>query len=136
MEKGYRELPHTADVALEVWGKDLPELFAHAAQGLFSLAARIDPEAKVSAYRAINLSAPDRETLLVDWLNELLLLSDENEEAYISFQVELPKPGQLSARACATQDFTRLRTVKAATFHDLAIRETAEGFTATIVFDV
>jgi len=136
MEQGYREIPHTADVELEVWGKDLPELFTHAAQGLFSLAVRFDPEPRISAHRVINLSAPDWETLLVDWLNELILLSDENEEAYVAFEVELPGVGQISARACATTDFTRTKVVKAATFHNLTIKEGPEGVRATIVFDV
>ena len=136
MEKGFREVPHIADVALEVWGKDLPELFVHAAQGLSSLAVTVETGAAISAERQVHLTAPDWETLLVDWLNELLLLQAEHDEAYITFDVVLPAVGELSARVGGTRDFTVQRTIKAATFHDLVIQETPEGYRAVVVLDV
>ncbi len=136
MERGYREVPHTADVALEVWGRDLPELFVHAAQGLFSLAVAVDPQAPISAIRETRLSAPDAEALLVDWLNELLLLSDENDEAFISFDVALPQAGQLLARVGATKAFKRQKVIKAATYHNLAIRQEPAGYHVVVTFDV
>jgi SHS2 domain-containing protein len=136
MSCGYRELPHTADVALEIWGRDLPELFVCAAEGLFSLAAVVEPGAPSSTQRQVDISAPDWETLLVDWLNELLLLHEENDEAYVAFEVSLPADGELSARAHATQAFAPVKVIKAATFHDLAIHNDAQGYRAVVVFDV
>jgi SHS2 domain-containing protein len=136
MDRGYREIPHTADLALEVWGRDLAELFLHAARGLSGLAATIDPAASITACREVSLSAPDLETLLVDWLNELLSLADEHDEAYVDFAVELPAPGQFHASACATRDFRPRLGVKAATFHDLAIRRDERGYRTVVVFDV
>ncbi|MDI7275546.1 MAG: archease [Anaerolineae bacterium] len=136
MARGYRELPHTADVALEVWGRDLQEFYVHAAEGLFDLAVSPEPRAPITAWREVALSAPDEETLLVDWLNELLLLADEHGEAYVSFEVSLPAPGQLAARVGATRAFTPKRAIKAATFHDLTIERVPEGYRAVIVFDV
>ena len=136
MEKGYREVPHTADVALEVWGRDLPELFRHAAQGLFSLLAPAKPEAPISASREVHLAAPDWETLLVDWLNELLALHDEYGESYITFDLSLPHPYQLTARLGATRAFTPGIGIKAATFHDLTIRQEPGGYHTVVVFDV
>lgn len=136
MEKGYREVPHTADLALEVWGRDLPELFVHAAQGMFSLAATIEPGAPVSATRELALSAPDWETLLVDWLNELLALQDEHHEAYVEFEVSLPEHGRLHARLRATQAYRLNIAIKAATFHDLSITKDEQGYHTLVVFDV
>lgn len=136
MDKGYRELPHTADVALEVWGRDLPELFANAARGLFGLATSIEAEAPVTAQREIRLSAHDLETLLVDWLSELLLLYEAQREAYVTFEVSLLGPCQLTARLGATQAFSPRRDIKAVTFHNLAIRQAAPGYRTAIVFDV
>ncbi len=137
MARGYRELPHTADVALEIWGHDLPEFFAHAAQGLFSLLVTVKPGAPVSQYREIRLSAQDLETLLVDWLNELLSLYDECHEAFIDFNVLIPRLGELAAAVGGTQAFTPRITVKAATFHDLAVRrEPGGGYRTVVIFDV
>lgn len=136
MERGYREVPHIADVALEVWGRNLPELFEQAAEGLFSLAVTVEPGASVSAERQVDLSATDLETLLVGWLNELLLLYDECGEGFVDFEVTLPAPGELSAKVRATEDCTGLRAIKAATFHNLAIRQEPGGYRAVVVFDV
>jgi SHS2 domain-containing protein len=136
MKRGYREVPHVADVALEVWGRDLPELFEHAAEGLFSLAVTVEPGASISAERQIDLSAMDLETLLVGWLNELLLLYDEHGEGFVDFDVALPAPGELSAKVHATKDYAGLKAIKAATFHSLAIRQEPGGYRAVVVFDV
>lgn len=129
-------MPHTADVALEVWGRNLAELFVHAAQGMFSLAVTIEPGATVSASREVSLTAPDWETLLVDWLNELLAMHDEHHEAYIEFDVSLPAPGQLHAHVRATRAYRPRIAIKAATFHNLAITKDERGYHTAIVFDV
>lgn len=136
MDRGYREVPHTADVALEVWGQDLAELFTHAAQGLFSLAVTIEPGATASATREVTLDAPDWEALLIDWLNELLALHDEHQEAYVEFSVSLPAPAQLRARVQATQAYQPNIVVKAATYHNLAIKQDEQGYRTVVVFDV
>ncbi len=136
MEPGYRELPHTADVALEAWGRSLGELLEQAARGMFSLAVDLEPQAPVTAERALSLSAPDAETLLVDWLNELLSQADEHGEAYVDLDVELPSPGELHARVRATTAFRPRIAVKAATFHNLAITHDERGYRVVIVFDV
>ena len=75
----WQETEHTADLALRVRGEDLPALFRHAALGMLSLlGGRIQPGQ--SAFRqSFRLQAPDWETLLVDWLNELLYLIEEKK---------------------------------------------------------
>ena len=136
MDSGFREVPHTADVALEVWAPDLPELLAQAGRGLFSLATEIAPGAKAEDHREVRLSAPDDESLLVDWLNELLALYDENGEAYLTFDVALTGPHDVVARLGATDAYRARKAVKAATFHDLRVHRDSEGFRTVVVFDV
>ena len=41
--KEFELIEHTADVGLRVYGKDLPDLFANAAKGLFSLITDSSP---------------------------------------------------------------------------------------------
>lgn len=137
MQSGYRELPHTADVALEVWGRDLPDLFAQAGRGLSDLLAHLPPDARPEHLHDIRLSAPDNETLLIDWLNELLTFFDEHGEAYVTFDVAMPHPGELTARVGATPRYTPRHAIKAATFHNLAIRQEQDGgYRTVVVFDV
>jgi len=62
------EREHTADALLTVWGDDLADLFITAARATFALIAPWGEGEPVVV--RITLSAPDVETLLVDWLND------------------------------------------------------------------
>ena len=131
----FEEVEHTADLALKVHGHNLKEVFINAACGLFSLMADLENLAP-SVSREVHLEAPDRESLLVDWLNELLYLHEVEEETYTRFEIETLSSTALSATVWATKVKASKLTVKAATFHDLEIRETEDGYMTTVVFDV
>ena len=131
----FEEVEHTADLALKVHGHSLEEIFANAAYGLFSLMADLE-NLPPSFNREVHLGAPDRESLLVDWLNELLYLHEVEEEIYTRFQIENLSSTALSATVWGTKMKASKLTVKAATFHDLEIKETEDGYLATVVFDV
>jgi SHS2 domain-containing protein len=131
----FEELEHTADLALKVHGHSLEEIFDNAARGMFSLMADLDDLAP-SVSREVHLEAPDRESLLVDWLNELLYLHEVEEEIYSRFEIETLSSTTLSATVWGAKMEASKLTVKAATFHDLEIRETEDGYLTTIVFDV
>jgi SHS2 domain-containing protein len=69
----YQPLSHTGDLGMLVYGRDLPELFAHAAWAMFDLmsdATTMRPQQTVT----VSVEATDLEDLLVRWLNELLYL--------------------------------------------------------------
>jgi len=131
----FEELEHTADLALKVQGHSLEEIFANAAYGLFSMMADLE-NLSPDVSREVHLEAPDRESLLVGWLNELLYLHEVEEEVYNRFDIKTLSPTRLSAVVWGTKMMASKLTVKAATFHDLAIRETGDGYSATVVFDV
>ena len=88
----------------------------------------------------MRLTASDRESLLVDWLNHLLYLFDIDGFLGRDFQVESLTPGSLEARVTGeTFDPARhpSRTgVKAATFHQLSIVPVQDGWEATVVLDL
>ena len=64
-------MEHTADVGISAWGKNLAETLSWLAVGMFSLI--VDPTTVASDHsQAVSLVSRDRETLAVDWLNELL----------------------------------------------------------------
>jgi len=131
----FEEVEHTADLALKVHGQSLEEIFANAAYGLFSLMADLE-NLSPSFNRQVHLGAPDRESLLVDWLNELLYLHEVEEEIYSRFEIENLSSTTLSATVWGAKMKASKLTVKAATFHDLEIRKTEDGYLATVVFDV
>ncbi|MFQ6014329.1 MAG: archease [Anaerolineae bacterium] len=134
MTRRFEEIPHTADLAIRVYGRDLRELFTNAACGLFSLMAELPAEESVR--REITLEGSDYETLLVDWLNELIYLHEVEGETYSHFAIETLSPRGLKTRVAGGPTIRKTRAIKAATFHDLSIEETPEGYVATVVFDV
>ena len=131
--------PHTADLAWRLWGKDLPELFENAGRAL-SATLTDRRYLRRRATRTVRLTAGDRESLLVDWLNHLLYLFDIDGFLGRDFQVESLTPGSLVARVSGeTFDPARhpSRTgVKAATFHQLSIVPVQDGWEATVVLDL
>ena len=73
----YRQMPHTADVAYRIQGTSLAEIYINAAEALVATLTdrrRLRPKET----RRIEVEAPDREALLVGWLNYLLYLYDVN----------------------------------------------------------
>ena len=135
----YRQLPHTADLAWRLWGKDLPELFENAGRAL-SATLTDRRYLRRRATREVSLGAGDREALLVDWLNHLLYLFDIDGFLGRDFQVESLTPKRLEARVIGESfDPARhpsLTGVKAATFHQLSIVPVKDGWEATVVLDL
>ena len=135
MMKSFEEMEHTADRAIRASGCTLEELFTNAARGMFSLMADLE-ELTPTVSRPINLEAFDLESLLVDWLNELLYLQESEGEIYTDFHIAAFSPTKLEATVSGAKAEPHKAKVKAATFHNLAIEKTPEGYIATIVFDV
>ncbi len=137
----WQEMDHTADLDAYVWGDNLRDLFATAARAMFALMAT--KESRMSDHVAVvRLDAGDIETLLVDWLNELLYLSETSRVVFSDFDFELLEVAcldsdvQLHAIARGGPPTEYLNYIKAATFHNLSVRRTAEGYETEIVFDV
>lgn len=133
----WEEVEHTADLALHVQAPDLPGLFSAAARGMASLVATAT-QATLTRGATIALEAVDGEALLVDWLNELLYLGGHGEEqvVYLAFRFETLTETALLATALGAVVTERRNSVKAATFHDLAIRACEGGLETTLVFDM
>ena len=129
------EIEHTADLALHVWGQDLADLFTTAAQGMFSLLAEPGGQAPIVT-RAIRLAALDVETLLVDWLNELLYFHEVDEAVYWDVSFSQLSMTTLAAEARGVPVGERRAHIKAVTFHNLAVVVGSEQCEVELVFDV
>ncbi|HHH40833.1 MAG TPA: archease [Chloroflexi bacterium] len=129
------EIEHTADWAIHVRGRNLAELFTRAAQGMYALVidlARVRPLVE----RKVNLESFDAETLLVDWLSELLWYTESEGLVFSQFEVHEITPTRLQATVQGEVVSNLEKQIKAVTFHNLVIRRTGEGYEVTIVFDV
>ena len=131
----FEELDYVADVGIRAYGQNLHELFANAAYGMFSLMVEIDGLVSTTEHE-ISVSAADRETLLMDWLAELLYLYDTTGEVFISFDVVEVSDTRVRANVYGTFLARPHLEIKAVTYHDLRVEETDSGYAATVVFDV
>ncbi len=132
----WEELPHTADLRLRAWGATWQELFIHAAEGMLAL-MRYPVDAPGEPVRAeVELASLDLETTLVDWLGELLYLADAQQAHWRSFCITQLAPGCIAAHIEGLRPAQPGRSIKAVTFHDLAILPVLEGWEVTLTFDV
>ena len=139
MTADFEILNHTADIGLIIYGKDVSEVFINAARGLYSLI--IEPEeVKSRKCREIEVTAPDREALLVNWLNELIYLIDAEELLLNDFEVENISDTRVRVKAGGeninSKKHHMKREVKAATYHQLKIEKVEKGWRAQVIFDI
>ena len=135
----YEVLEHTADVGLKVYGRTLPDLFANAARGLVSLA--LEPQSVEAKDRlALSARGSDLEELLVAWLSEILYFLDTEGWVFCDFSVERLEAGSIEAEGVGERrdpaHRSRAVAVKAVTYHQVSVRETAEGWEAVVYFDI
>jgi SHS2 domain-containing protein len=134
----YELVEHTADVAVRVRGRDLAELAQNLAWTVCDLLA--DASRVGSATQeAIELSAADRESLLVKLANEIIYLRDARGLLLPTLQLDETSPTRLRGRLAGEPADERhdLRAgLKAATWHELSVTDTADGLELFMVFDV
>jgi len=138
MVKDFEIVNHTADVGIIAYGADMSQAFANAARGLFSLITELDDVAEV-LYRDTELTAADEESLLVEWLNELIFLFDVENIIFKRFDITQLNNTQLKARSYGEKVDSakhKLKTgVKAATYHMLKISK-GDGCKVQVLFDI
>ena len=131
----FEEIEHTADRAFRVTGRDMAGLLENAARAMQAL-DEPRPAGEPSATREIEVEGVDCESLLVNWLNEILYLEQAHQLVCERFHIDELNNHHLRARV-ETREFDGSYTnIKAVTFHNLKIRQTSEGLEAEIVLDV
>ena len=129
MTTDFEILPHTADVGVAARGKNLREAFANAAVGLFTVITDLDP-VQEREEREVKVSASDWESLLVNWLNELIFLFDVENLLLRRFSILDLEETHLRAH-CFGERVDRSRHtvkigVKAATYHQVKVERGPE----------
>jgi SHS2 domain-containing protein len=136
---GFEIVPHTADQAIRVHGRDVRELVRNAAAGMLALLYVETPGEPVEWLdREIEAESPD--LLVHHALRELLYLLED--EALAPVAVEVPRADEQTAtlrvgvvpRERAEQLFGA--PIKAVTRSGLQLAQTDEGLELTVVFDV
>jgi SHS2 domain-containing protein len=139
MKRAFEILDHPADIGIIAYGADIEELFYNAALALFSLIT--EPESiEEKLHLDLEVSSEDRDSLLVEWLNELIYLFDVKHILFNRFDIESLTYNELKA-ICYGENFDPMKHkikagVKAATYHMLKIDEGDDGYKAQIILDI
>ena len=134
-DSGYQEIDHVADRAYRIWAADLGGLLSAGARALYDLAG-ISVGCGTREERGLELEAPDRESLLIAWLNELLLLLEKDRIAFAQFDFADLSDIHVRATGRGKVSSQVPKEIKAATYHRLTIASSSRGLEATVVFDV
>ena len=138
MAKDFEIIDHTADIGIIAYGADIKQAFANAARAMFSLITELEDVAEVTHWN-IELTAPDEESLLVEWLNELIYLFDTENIIFKRFDITQLSNTHLKARSYGHKVDTskhKLKTgVKAATYHMLKV-DKGNGCKVQVLFDI
>ena len=137
--KPFEIIDHTADIGIVAYGADIKQVFANAALGLFNLMADLG-NLKEDTKRQIELSAEDVEVLLVEWLNELIYISDVEHIIFKRFEINELSNTQLRAicfgEKIKSGQHKLKREIKAATYHMLRLNKENGSYKVQIIFDI
>ena len=134
----YETFEHEADIGIRGFGGSIEEAFENAAVALYSVMVNVD-KIERKGKKVVTASAPDRELLLVEWLNALLALSDIERMVFSKFEVAIQGTSLIGSAWGERLDRGRHETrveVKGATYHLLKVSKQDDGYVAQCVVDV
>lgn len=86
MKKRFDIIEHTVGVGIIAYGESLKEALANAVYAMFSLMTDLD-DIKETVETEVDIAAKDEESLVVEWLNELLYLFDVRGIIFKKFDI-------------------------------------------------
>jgi len=131
----FEVLEHKADLKIRAFGKTKEELFTNVllAMGESQKGENFGPKVK----REIQIKSLDLETPLVDFLSEVLYLSQINKEIYNEVKFKKFSDTELKAELVGQKVERFGEDIKAVTYHGLEICQRKDGtWEITILFDI
>ena len=133
----FRIIGHTADIGLVAYGNTLAEAFANSACGLFSIMVDLRTVRKIES-RILKVEEDDSESLLHEWLNNLIYSFDVEMLLFKQFEIKFFDENSFTAICYGEKcDMSRHKLklgVKAATYHMLAVDKIHNR--VRVIFDV
>lgn len=135
----YEVIDVAGDIGLRVEGATLEECFVNAAVGLWSLITdlnAVEPKKEIE----IEIKEDTLESLLISFLNELIFQFDAYRfigKSIIELKI---KENSLKAKICGEtfnpEKHEQKLLIKAATYHNLVIKQKNTHWIAEIIFDI
>jgi SHS2 domain-containing protein len=134
----FEVLEHTADIGFRAWGDSCETMIENASAALVFIA--LDPDV-IEPREAFPIAAmgEDRETLLVNWLNEVLYYIDGRLIALRRFQVQRLEETEAAGLAWGeprSETHHARLIVKGVTYHQLKIERLADKWQCEVYLDI
>ena len=129
---------HTADIGVRGIGETVEESFEECAKAMTSIMVDLET-IELTKTIAVEISSNDLNSLLIDWLNEILAQMDVESMVFSGFKVKI-KDNSLTAELKGedlNQSKHNTKTeVKAATFHESFVKQEDNKWVAQCIVDV
>ncbi|MFH1071818.1 MAG: archease [Nanoarchaeota archaeon] len=134
-------LPHTADCMFQAYGKTIEEAFCNAVLAMTNYLTPVD-KIPAKMFKKVSVSAARRETLLYDFLEQILYFIDA--EGFLSSTVQKLKITLAGGKyhLIATiggdsyKDYELHGDIKAITYSDMLIKEEKGKWIVQVVLDI
>jgi SHS2 domain-containing protein len=137
--KDYAFFDHTADIGIRAEAGSLAELFVRLARGLTELLVEDSPLVPQQV-RRIALSAPEAETLLLRWLQEVLFWFSTERFVPVAYALSEVTPttlrGEVRGEVFDPARHVQGREVKAVTRHLLQVRQVDGQWQGQVIVDI
>lgn len=134
----FEVLEHTADIGIRAWGSSFEDMIAHASEALVSIV--MEPEAvEPREPYPIAASGEDRESLLVNWLNEIVYYLDGWRIGLRRFDVKRATETEAAGLAWGEPRTSRHEgklIVKGITYHQLRVAEEDGRWCCEVFLDI
>ena len=142
MKPLHKFLDHTADVFFVAKADTLPALFNECALAVEETMVDVAKVKMVDTVKILGESATV-ESLLFDFLDELLFFKDYRQLVFSKFEIEIQEKEKKFSLVCSAQgekiDFSRHEPkvdVKAITMHEFKVEKVKDGWKAQVLIDI
>jgi len=133
----YKYLEHTADIEFEAYGETLAKAFENAAKALFNSIidiSKVEPKKE----KKFEIEAEDQESLLYDFLEQLLIYKDAEKLVFSEFSVEI---NGLKLKAVVRgekfkEEHDQKVDVKAVTYNNMKVGKRGDKYFVHVVVDI
>jgi SHS2 domain-containing protein len=133
----FEELPHTADIRIRVKAESLEALFSESAVAMMKIMYGVNEPGTVQ--RTISIEADEVENLMMDFLSEVLFLSEVDDLVFSSAEVSLSGNHLQATLSGEPFDPGKHRAgteIKGVSYSGLRILKEDPGYVLDILFDV
>ena len=127
----------TSDVLFEAYGKDLKELFANAAEALFSIICQLD-KVKPKKIEEFEMKGKDLKDTFWNWLSGLIAIVDTEQMFFSKFEIEEVDEEHVRAKLYGEEIRPEIgeTVVKSLTNYKYDVVKTDEGYKAVVSLDI